>query len=199
MGYGGQQITPELTKRIDQAMQRCDEIARSAAVIRAFAADALPIDLPGQDVAAHLRGAREVAFFAVTLGHAVDRELRRLSVADPLGQLVFDAAATEAVERLADKTEARIRADAAERGLYCGRRFSPGYGDLPLDVQRSFLAVLDVARRLGITLTPSSLMVPTKSVTALVGVHATPQPAPASSCSVCSLSEFCTARMCRLV
>lgn len=198
LGYRGQRIAPELTKRIDRAMERCETIARPATVQRVFAADALPLDLPGKDIAVRLHGACEVAFFFVTLGHAIDQELRRLSVVDPLGQVVFDAAATEAVERLANKAETQIRADAAQKDLYCSQRFSPGYGDLPLDVQPMFLAVLDATRRLGITLTPSNLMVPTKSVTALVGIHPTPQPAPASSCSVCSLSEFCTRRYCAL-
>ena len=194
LGYDGQDLSPDLEERIDCAMERCDAIARPGVVRRTFAMDDLPLALPGQSIAEHLSGAREVVLFAATLGHGVDRELRLLSATDPLGQVVFDAAATAAIERAANKTEAQIRAEAAERGLYCSWRFSPGYGDLPLDVQPAFLRVLDATRRLGITLTPANLMVPTKSVTAIVGLHPTPQPGLASSCSVCSLSEFCALR-----
>ena len=194
LGYAGQEVAPELEERIANAMVRCEEVARPMVVCQTFAADALPLELPGRSIAEHLKDAVEVALFAATLGHGVDRELRRLSVEDPLGQVVFDAAATEAVERVAQKTEAQLRADAAERGLYCSWRFSPGYGDLPLDVQPSLLAVLNAARRLGITCTPSNLMVPTKSVTAVVGMHPTPQPGLASSCAVCELREFCSLR-----
>ena len=150
--------------------------------------------LEGRDIAQHLHDASEVVLVAATLGVEVDRELRRLSLTDPLGQVVFDAAATACIERLVDEVEAGIRTDAAERGLYCSWRFSPGYGDLPLSVQPSLLAALNATRRLGITLTPSNLMVPTKSVTAVVGLHATPQPGLASSCSVCMLAEFCSLR-----
>lgn len=194
LGYRGQDLAPELETRIDDMRDRCVEIARPAVVQYAFAMDALPLKLPGNDIAAHLSNAVEVVLFAATLGHAVDRELRRLAVVDPVGQLVFDAAATDAIERLADKTEAHIRSDAAARGLYCSWRFSPGYGDLPLEVQPALLTVLNATRRLGITLTESNLMVPTKSVTAIVGLHSTPQPGLASSCSVCQLAEFCELR-----
>ena len=68
-----------------------------------------------------------------------------------------------------------VRYAPAVAGCALRHRFSPGYGDLPLSVQPAFLAALDATRRLGITLTSSFLMVPTKSVTAFVGV-ARPSP-----------------------
>lgn len=194
LGHGGQVLSAELRERLDAMVARCAEVARPALVRRSFAVGDLPLSLPGNDIARHLATATEVVLFAATLGHGVDRELRRLAVANPLGEVLFDAAATAAIERVADEQEARVRAEAAERGLFCSWRFSPGYGDLPLDVQSSFLAVLDATRRLGITLTPSSLMVPSKSVTALIGIHPEPQPGLAQSCEVCSLQEFCALR-----
>lgn len=194
LGHRNQQVSDELLARVDQSIARCVQIARPACVQRTFLASELPIALPGNDIAAHLSDAAEVLFFAVTLGHGVDQELRRLSYVDPLEQVLFDAAATALVEQEADKIEANVRLASAERGLYCSWRFSPGYGDLPLGVQPSFLQVLDATRRLGITLTKSNLMVPTKSVTALVGIHPTPQQGLASSCAVCTLREFCALR-----
>ena len=50
-------------------------------------------------------------------------------------------------------------------------RFSPGYGDLPLDVQRPLFAALDVPRKIGVSLTDSLLMAPSKSVSAIIGIH----------------------------
>lgn len=185
-------------------MRMCAHIARPASVTRAFGVrevgeaevrlEGCALRLSGRDIARHLRDATEVVLMAVTLGAGVDRELRRLALTDPLGQVLFDAAATEAIEREADRVEAQVRGDAGARGLYCSWRFSPGYGDLPLEVQSGFLATIDATRRLGITCTPSNLMVPTKSVTAIVGLHLTPQPGLASSCALCSLAEFCTLR-----
>ena len=189
LGYRGQDMTDELEVRINEVATRCDDVARPMAVWRSFPPESLR--LPGDDIARHLAGAIEVVLMAVTLGHGVDRELRRLSMTDALEQVIFDAAATAAVERLADATEARIRAEAAERGLFCSWRFSPGYGDLPLDVQPEVLARLNAARRLGITCTPSNLMVPTKSVTAIVGVHEVPQEGVTDACDICALRAGC--------
>ena len=192
LGYRGQRLTPELVDRIGGAVERCRELARPAAIWQCF--DRATLRLPGRSIEAHLADATEVVLMAVTIGHDVDRELRRLSLVDPLGQVVFDAAATACVERLADKTEARIRDEAESRGLFCDWRFSPGYGDLPLDMQPDLLARLNAARRLGITLTPSNLMVPTKSVTAIVGLHATAQPGLAETCDICDLRPYCALR-----
>lgn len=205
LGYRGQELSPELADRMRAVMARCVEVARPRGGMASFhvarrTGDSLELRgcalrLSGRDIARHLADADEVALFAVTLGADVDRELRRLSLVDPLEQVVFDAAASALVERAADAANARIRAYAAAAGAYTSWRFSPGYGDLPLLTQGPLLAALDANRQLGITLTQTNLMVPTKSVTAVVGIHPTPQPGLESSCSVCSLAEFCTLRL----
>ena len=204
LGYRGQGLSAELEARLDEAMTRCLEVARPLAALRSYKVarvekdkvvlDGTTLCLPGLDAAQHVRGARELVLFAVTLGAGIDLELRRLALVDAVGQVVFDAAASAAVERAADAAEALVRSYAADKGAFCGWRFSPGYGDLPLEVQPAFLRALDATRRLGITLEPSNLMVPTKSVTAFVGVHNTPQEGLASSCGVCSLADFCGLR-----
>lgn len=204
LGYRDQQLSDELGSRIDAVVARCLLLARPRATIatypiasidaREVRLDGCTLRLTGTDIAEHLRDATQAALFAATLGADIDRELRRLSLTDALEQVIFDAAATALVERAADAANARIRAHAAHLGMFTSWRFSPGYGDLPLSVQTDFLAALDATRQLGITLTPSDLMVPTKSVTAIVGIHPTPQPGLESSCSICSLAEFCTLR-----
>lgn len=204
LGYRGQELTDELEARMGEVTAACLHVARPTMALRSYKVARVgdygvelvgcTLRLPGHDIAAHLSDAREVVLMAVTLGAGVDRELRRLSLTDPLGQVLFDAAATAAVERAADAAEARARGYAAARDGFASWRFSPGYGDLPLAVQPKFLSALDATRRLGISLTPTNLMVPTKSVTALVGVHPEPQPGLASSCGICALREFCTLR-----
>ena len=204
LGHAGQTLTHELDARIDAAVERCLDLAIPRATIASYAVreatdDVVTLEdctlaLTGTDIAAHLAGATEVALFAATIGATIDQELRRLSLLDALGQLLFDAAATSLIERCADAAEAHVRAYARGRGSFTSWRFSPGYGNLPLTVQSSLLAAVDATRQLGITLTPSNLMVPTKSVTAVIGLHPTPQPGLSSSCSICSLSDFCTIR-----
>ena len=204
LGHHGQELSDELSARIDTLTQRCLQLARPRGTLASFAiSQSLPkaielegctLRLTGHDIASHLSDASEVVLLAVTIGADIDRELRLLSLTDPLGQVIFDAVATAIVERAADAAEAHARSYIAEQALFPSWRFSPGYGDLPLECQADVLAALDATRQLGITLTTSNLMLPTKSVTAIVGAHPTPQPGLESSCSICSLSEFCTLR-----
>ena len=174
MGYAGQRLTDELDARIDEVVARCLAVAR-----------------PAGSIQKHLAGAVAVGVMAVTVGMGVERELRRLSLSDPVAQVIFDAAGTTAVERAADACEASIVAAAHDRGLYTNFRFSPGYGDMPLSAQPVLLATLDAQRKLGITLSKSLLMTPTKSVTAVVGLFGEPQPSSHASCSDCLCRDFC--------
>lgn len=153
------------------------------------------LKLEGRDIVAHLEGARKVGVFAATLGMANERELHRLSLVDHVAHVAFDAASTTLVERAADAAEASIMAYAGEQGLYTNSRFSPGYGDMPLACQPTLLATVDAGRALGITLSPSLLMTPTKSVTAVVGMFDSPQESGRRSCRFCACREFCSFRM----
>ncbi|MBQ9057661.1 MAG: hypothetical protein IJ125_00575 [Atopobiaceae bacterium] len=223
LGHREQELTSEFEALLDETIARCLNVATPRMALRSFALantesaaavnDAAygttatagepaalrlvgsQLELVGCDIAKHLAGADRVVLMAVTTGNAIDQELRRLSFGNSLEQLVFDAAATALVERVADVAEARVRDWAASMQRFTSWRFSPGYGDLPLETQRLLLASLDATRQLGITLTDSLLMAPTKSVSAIMGVHAVPQSGMASSCSICSLFEFCTQRL----
>lgn len=210
LGYRGQAYAPELGERMGRVMDRCVEVARPAGCVRIFevagvgeTADGRPevrlagtrLTLVGESIAEHLRGAVAVGVLAVTIGMGVERELRRYSaMGDPMDGMVFDAAATALVERAADAAEASIVRAATDRGLYTNFRFSPGYGDLPMETQPVLLATLDAQRRLGITLSSTYLMTPTKSVTAVVGLFRERQPSTHASCAKCPCHDFCTIR-----
>ena len=79
-------------------------------------------------------------------------------------------------------------------GLFFTDRFSPGYGDLPLDLQPALCAALDTPRRLGLYVTPSLLLNPVKSVTAVIGLSERPQPARVRGCAYCQMREHCPYR-----
>ena len=181
LGYRGQELTPQVEGRIDEGVARMLQIARPCASWSIFDLaeqggdgaihlQGCALTLPGSSIARHLDGAVSCAVMAVTIGMGVERELKRLSAVDSLAGLIFDAAGTVAVEQAATACQRSIIAEAQARGLYANARFSPGYGDLPLAVQPVLLSTVDAQRRLGITLTNSLLMVPTKSVTALMGI-----------------------------
>ena len=98
-----------------------------------------------------------------------DALLRRVSVMSGADALVLQAVGTAAVEEWMDCVENEIRAELAP-GETLVRRYSPGYGDFPLAAQRQLLGLLDAPRTVGVSLTDTLLMAPSKSVSAVIGV-----------------------------
>jgi cobalamin-dependent methionine synthase I len=111
-----------------------------------------------------------VLLFAATVGHGLDRLLSRYSRLSPARALLLQAIGAERIEALCEHFLAQIGEDVKEAGSVLCPRFSPGYGDLPLALQKDIFAALDATKRLGLTLNESLLMTPSKSVTAIVGI-----------------------------
>lgn len=126
--------------------------------------------LSGSDIVRHLAGASKVALMACTLGMESEREYRRLAAVSPADGMMFGSCCSALVEAAANAVEAQIAEAASREGMVTNWRYSPGYGDLPLDVQPAFLDALDATRRLGINVTPTNMLVPVKSVTAVIGL-----------------------------
>lgn len=120
------------------------------------------------DLRRHLAGCSRAVVFAATMGLAPDRLITRYGQLSPARALMLQAIGTERVEALCDVFCAGL---AADRPAGVTARFSPGYGDLPLDTQRDIFALLDPPRHIGVTLNQSLLMSPSKSVTAIVGMR----------------------------
>ena len=114
----------------------------------------------------NLQGCDKAFVFAVTVGIGVDRLLARLNMMSQAKHFITDALSSAAVESYCDYVNELIQGD-----LKTKPRFSPGYGDLPLDIQPDILGVLSADKTLGITLNSSLLMTPVKSITAIMGVQ----------------------------
>jgi len=74
---------------------------------------------------------------------------------------------------------------AKEKGLYLRPRYSPGYGDFPLTYQKEILELLNAQRRIGLTRTESNMLVPTKSVTAIIGFTTEETSCHVAKCMTC--------------
>jgi len=105
-----------------------------------------------------------------TIGAAFDAWQRRLSALSAADALFAQRIGLEAVERVMDELEADVRGRLASDEELLPRR-SPGYGDLPLSLSREILAKLDATRRIGVAVTESDLLVPSKSVTAICEIR----------------------------
>lgn len=148
--------------------------------------------LKGNTASRMLSGCEKAAVMVCTLGSAFDRLLREYQIRDISEALLLDGLGSAWVEAVCDQVENEMA--AAISGVYFTDRFSPGYGDLPLDLQPGLLNALNAQRRTGVTVLPSNLMNPMKTVTALVGLSPEPQAARIRGCAYCRLSSTCALR-----
>ena len=116
-----------------------------------------------------LSGCRDVYLACGTLGAAYDAFHRRVSVRSGADALIVQAIGAAAVENVMDSIEDDICTELAS-GETLVTRYSPGYADFPLSEQRMLLDLLDASRKVGVSLTDDFLMVPSKSVSAVIGV-----------------------------
>lgn len=119
----------------------------------------------------NLKGCDRVVLFAATVGLGIDRLINRYTRLSPARAVCFGAIGAERIEALCDALCQRLTKEYEEKGRRSRPRFSPGYGDLPLSLQRDIFDALKCAQRIGLSLSESLLMTPTKSVTAIVGVR----------------------------
>lgn len=146
--------------------------------------------LPGNDIIRHLDGCSRAVIMAATVSAEADKLIRQAAVTNMAESLAYDCLCSAAVEQVCEKAEKEIFSGDTVR--YRTWRFSPGYGDLPISVQGDFLRALNAQRRIGLTVTDSCLLLPSKSVTAIIGISEEP-PAhqSGSGCDICNMRDRC--------
>ncbi len=141
-----------------------------------------------------LEGAESCVIMSATLGPRVESRMGILQMTDMAKAYLFDMVCLHYLEMKLDAWEEALRDRLSLEGKYLTHRFSPGYGDLSMHVQKDVLNHLDAQKRIGIELTPSNLMIPQKSVTAVLGISAQPFKRSYSRCDACLHRENCDRR-----
>ncbi|WP_294753771.1 vitamin B12 dependent-methionine synthase activation domain-containing protein [uncultured Ruminococcus sp.] len=149
--------------------------------------------LTGEDIKRHLKGCSKAVLLAATLSQGADKLIRQAAVTDMAYSLALDCICSAAVEQVCDRAEEEIF--AREAAPYRTWRFSPGYGDLPITIQRDVLLALNAQRRIGLTVTDSSLLIPSKSVTAVIGLSDVPIERGRRGCAICTMKDSCAYRL----
>ena len=122
--------------------------------------------LESKDLVKNLQGCEKVILFAATIGVEIDRFIMKYGAISPAKAMMFQAIGAERIESLCDA----FCAELENEGVSLRPRFSPGYGDLSIEMQKDIFQVLNCNKNIGISLNDSLLMSPSKSVTAFVGV-----------------------------
>ena len=131
---------------------------------------------------ANLSGCKSFILFAATIGLEIDRLIALYGKTSPSKGHMLQAIGAERIEGLCNAFNQYI----AEGYGYTKPRFSPGYGDLPMGLQKDFFRVLEPSRRIGLTLNESMLMTPSKSVTAIIGISDTECENKKQNCNACT-------------
>ena len=164
---GGSVPDGALAARIEELIAAAMRVLRPARIWRRLPVARIPS--PGTTLLRHLEGCSEAYLACGTLGPGLDALQRRVSVTSGADALIVQAIGAALIERYMDGVEDEIRAELAP-GEALLSRYSPGYGDFPLEAQRPILSILDTPRKIGVSLIDSLLMVPSKSVSAVIGV-----------------------------
>lgn len=150
--------------------------------------------LEGESIKAHLLECSRVVLFCVTLSSKADLLIRQMQVSDLAKGVIIDCCASAAVEQLCDLIQEQLINDYVGEGEYITSRFSPGYGDLSIEIQGEFLNLLDAPRKIGLSASQNNILMPRKSVTAIVGISDKPQKKLSSSCDACNMEKTCEFR-----
>lgn len=197
LGYGKTQPDKHMALYLQD---QCEAVMRASAPRWNYARFALRpgcvlegpgLVLPGADIEKHLEGCHAVYLLALTLGTGIERDIRAAEATDMQKAVVLDIGASVLIEQYADAADAVLRAEAKKRGEFITGRFSPGYGDFPISLQPDFIRLTDAARSIGLSANESFILLPRKSITAVIGVSASEVKGYLAGCAQCPLIEKC--------
>lgn len=140
-----------------------------------------------------LKNSRRAIIFCATIGLNIDREIAKYLRVSPSKALMLQAIGTERCESLCNMFVNDIKDMYKDEEIFLTPRFSPGYGDLGLELQRDIFKTLDLPRKIGVTLNESLVISPSKSVTAIIGLSKKDCGYNNNKCTGCTMKE-CTFR-----
>lgn len=189
--YRGSEIPEDIDNLIDECVSEIILSTKGKYLVSEYEIkDPILKDLfLGDDIAKLLASSKKVILLAVTLGREIEMLIRKYTYTDLVKSVVMDAVASAGVESLANYINEEL--SHKYMPLHLTDRFSPGYGDLPIEVNVALLKVLNATKLIGLTTNESGIMVPRKSITAIVGISDRVQPHRHRGCETCRLYMEC--------
>ena len=185
----------QLNYRMDCLMDECEKvILQKASPKFLYIIKDLPCDeiMHGKDINNHLENCEKAIVMCATLGAEIDKVIRISQISDMAKAVVLDRFASVAIEQVCCKVDELLAEKYPD--YYMTFRFSPGYGDYPIELQKDFLKMLDAPRKIGLTVNDNYLLTPAKSVTAVAGLSKSPIERKKRGCAVCNMRDKCKFR-----
>lgn len=203
LGYGKNEADEKTFGLIRECFEELERIAKKRIVYRVFdlcmtedgCVKIENMRIKSKGLFKNLGGCGKVILLGATLGVEVDMAMKRYSYTDMARTVVLQACAAALLEEYLDECQQKIGEEMEKEGYYLRPRFSPGYGDFSILHQKEILAMADTARRIGLTMTQGSMLTPTKSVTALIGLSKEKGNCHIRGCEACEKTD-CAYRRC---
>lgn len=197
LGYGRQAVDEPTLALVHESLKELEIIAEVKFVYRIFELSYTDINsvkvnnitIRSQNLIKNLSGCEKCILFGITLGAMVDRVLQKYEKINMAKAVVFQACAAAYLEEECNKMQLSWAEELKKEEKYLRPRFSPGYGDFSILHQKDILDLLDAPRKIGLTMTESCMMTPTKSVTAIIGISNTNERCHVSGCEVCEKTD----------
>lgn len=184
-----------LNYRMDVLMDECEKaVLEKASPKYLYVEKDLPCPqiMGGKDIESHLNGCEKAIVMCATVGSEVDKLIRISQISDMARAVVMDSLASVAVEQVCNAFDKIIAEKYSDYNMTF--RFSPGYGDYPIELQKIILQMLDAPKKIGLCTNDNFLLTPTKSVTAVLGLSKNPIERKKRGCAICNMRETCKFR-----
>jgi len=198
LGYKNDIADNKTIAIIEECLHELHEISKPKYIYNIFDIETLgnsinfistTLTLKGNNICAHLTSSEKCAVMAATLGIEVDKQLLINSSLNLTKAIIMDACATASIESLCETAQLKIKKQAQKLGLCITSRYSPGYGDLSIDVQPQIINVLDAYKKIGLSSTQNCILIPRKSVTAFIGLQNTENKNDKLKCLSCNFKD----------
>ncbi len=203
LGYDNNSIPAPVLDSIHQSIEDLNKIIRYTGGYKIIDKNLVSIDKKnvqiensifntGKIISFNLKGSETIAILVATIGDNVSEYIRTLlDNGDTLNGYIADQIASEVVESWVDYIENELEKFVNQSGFRITNRYSPGYCGWNVSDQQKLFALLP-KKFCGVSLTESSLMIPIKSVSAVIGIGKNVE-RKEYQCSICDI-EFCYKR-----
>lgn len=179
LGYRGQVLDDITNKLINESIKEIGDLIEEKYVYRVLDINRnkgelwikdTNLKLLGKDIKKHLANSNSLVLKAVTLGHNIDKTIRYYEKTSMAKAMIIDACASAAIEEICNRVNYELGEKVYKVNKKLTSRYSPGYGDLPIDMQKGLLDILETKKSIGLSVTSHNILIPRKSVTAIMGI-----------------------------
>lgn len=203
LGYNGQSLDKQIKENIKEAKELVKNSIHLRYITKRYKIERVEdgillkgtnFILKGNNISRHLRLCDECILIAVTLGNDFERLVRLYERKSLTKSIIIDSCGTTAIEEACDLLELSIKDNIEREGKFITTRYSPGYGDLSIEIQGDFISLLNCQKKIGLTSSENNILIPRKSVTAIIGISKENIKKQAKKCAVCLKNKDCLYR-----